>query len=139
MHHPLQSPLSLLAPTGRPTRGKPTRRQWAFGKSSCGAFRSPLLRHHGPASGSLRLGTNLGSGTREFKTPRQRASIRGRWHGACSEYFAGGSGVLTYREFTGVLGLAPRPGMRATSDRPTERQFDEAIVEERRDAVVRLL
>ena len=47
--------------------------------------------------------------------------------------------MLTYREFTGVLGLAPRPGMRATSDRPTERQFDEAIVEERRDAVVRLL
>jgi len=29
--------------------------------------------------------------------------------------------------------------MRATSDRPTERQFDEAMVEERRDAVVRLL
>jgi HD domain len=46
--------------------------------------------------------------------------------------------VLTYREFSGVLGLAPRPGM-GTSDRPAEKQSDQATMEERHVTIVRLL
>lgn len=47
--------------------------------------------------------------------------------------------MLTYREFSGVLGLAPRPGMGATSNGQAEKQSDEATVEERRVTLVRLL
>src|SRR3989442_6672575 len=98
--------------------------------------RSHTLR---PILDPFRLGRSWGRGTRQLKTPREHRSSRGEWHGACSEYLAGGSGVLTHREFSGALGLAPRPGMGATSDRPAEKQSDEAIVEERRVTVVRLL
>lgn len=47
--------------------------------------------------------------------------------------------MLTYREFSGVLGLAPRPGMGAARNGQAEKQPDEATVEERRVTLVRLL
>lgn len=61
----------------------------------------------------------------------------GVWHGGCSEYLGGGIGVLTYRAFLGISGLAQRPG--GQPDVPKENQPDEAAVQERRVTLVRLL